>query len=341
FQVRTSDGYILGVMRMSRGGRSNSPVLLQHGLLVDGATWLVGSAEQSLATILADRGFDVWISNFRGTRFSRRHVALYPENPDFWNWTWDDLAGQDVPSVVNFIVSRTGRRPHYVGHSMGTLVALASLTTGGFRNVKSASLLAPIAFLSHITTPLVTSAANFFLGEGANLLGFAEFDPRGVVAEGLVRMWCLSSGVNCYDLLSALTGRNCCLNSSTVDEFLKNEPQSTATKNLIHFSQGVRDGDISKYDYGDSGNNLKHYNSATPPVYDLSRIPADFPLFVSYGGNDALSDREDVGTLLGVLKSRHRPEELRVQYVDNYGHMDFIMAVNANRVVYKPLVDFI
>lgn len=32
-------------------------------------------------------------------------------------------------------------------------------------------------------------------------------------------------------------GKNCCLNSSTIDVFLKNEPQSTATKNLVHLSQ--------------------------------------------------------------------------------------------------------
>lgn len=32
-------------------------------------------------------------------------------------------------------------------------------------------------------------------------------------------------------------GKNCCLNSSTVELFLKNEPQSTATKNMIHLAQ--------------------------------------------------------------------------------------------------------
>lgn len=55
--------------------------------------------------------------------------------------------------------------------------------------------------------------------------------------EGFLKSLCANPGVDCYDLLSSLTGINCCLNASTVDLFLKNEPQSTSTKNMIHLSQ--------------------------------------------------------------------------------------------------------
>jgi hypothetical protein len=55
--------------------------LLRGWLLCqDGMSWLLASPEESLPFILADRGFDVWIANNRGTRWSRRHVSLDPSS---------------------------------------------------------------------------------------------------------------------------------------------------------------------------------------------------------------------------------------------------------------------
>ena len=47
----------------------------------DGLKWLLNYPEQNIPLILADNGFDVWISNTRGTRLSRRHVSLVPSQP--------------------------------------------------------------------------------------------------------------------------------------------------------------------------------------------------------------------------------------------------------------------
>lgn len=43
--------------------------------------WFLTAAEQSLALMLVDSGYDVWIGNSRGTRFGRRHVSLDPNGP--------------------------------------------------------------------------------------------------------------------------------------------------------------------------------------------------------------------------------------------------------------------
>ena len=101
----------------------------------------------------------------------------------------------------------------------------------------------------------------------------------------------------------------------------------------------VRHGVVAKYNYGRHDYNLMHYGEAMPPIYNLSNIPHDLPMFLSYGGQDALSDVLDVKHLLDDLKS-HDVDKLSVQFIKDYAHVDFIMGVNAMDVVYNQVVKF-
>ncbi|KAK3122226.1 hypothetical protein QOZ80_8BG0666790 [Eleusine coracana subsp. coracana] len=346
-QVTTEDGYILSLQRISRGrrrgagARAGQPVLLQHGVLVDGLSWLLASPEESLAFVLADHGFDVWIANTRGTRWSRRHVSLDSSSRLYWNWSWDDLVVNDLPAMVDYVCSKTWQKPHYVGHSMGTLVALAAFSEGKLVDkLKSAALLTPVAYLAHITTPIGILLAKAFVGEVlSDFLGLAEFNPTAPPVANLVRTFCRKQGTNCYDLVGSITGRNYCLNSSAVDLFLQYEPQPTSTKTMVHFAQTVRDGVLQKYDYVLPFRNIANYGQTEPPVYEMSNIPADFPLFLSYGGRDALADPTDVRLLLNDLRG-HDPGKLTVQYLDQFAHLDFVMGVCAKDYVYKDVIAF-
>lgn len=356
-QVTTADGYILSLQRIPSGGRgghgggagagasssrAGQPVLLQHGVLVDGMSWLLASPEESLPFILADRGFDVWIANNRGTRWSRRHVSLDPSSRLYWNWSWDDLVVNDLPAMVDFVVKQTGQKPHYVGHSMGTLVALAAFSEGRVvSQLKSAALLTPVAYLAHITTPIGILLAKAFVGEVlSDFLGMAEFDPLAPPVTNLIRAFCRRPGMSCYDLVGSITGKNYCLNSSAVDVFLKYEPQPTSTKTMVHFAQTVRDGVLTKYDYVLPERNIASYGQAEPPVYRMSGIPPSFPLFLSYGGRDSLADPADVRLLLQDLPG-HDQDKLTVQYLDKFAHLDFIIGVCAKDYVYKDMIDFL
>ncbi|KAL9316164.1 hypothetical protein ACSQ67_017165 [Phaseolus vulgaris] len=109
--------------------------------------------------------------------------------------------------------------------------------------------------------------------------------------------------------------------------------------NLLTSFTVIREGTTSMFDYQNEDENIKHYGQPSPPEYDMTRIPNDLPLFLSYGGADALSDVKDVQRLLEILKD-HQADKLVVQYRNDYAHADYVMGENAYRDVYEPLISF-
>ncbi|KAF5741402.1 hypothetical protein HS088_TW10G00399 [Tripterygium wilfordii] len=344
--VTTKDGYILSIQRIPVGqtgkvSGNRIPILLQHGLLMDAITWLLLAPDKALAFLLADNGFDVWLPSTRGTKYSRGHTSLSPDDKAYWDWSWDELVLNDLPATIDYVHDQTGQKPHYVGHSLGTLIVLAAFSKDQLIDkVRSATLLSPVAYMGQVTSPLARIAAEKEIAEALYRLGKHEFDPRGEAVIKFFKVICKTPGVDCTNLLTSFTGKNCCLNSSIVDVFLENEPQATATKTMVHLAQMIRQGTITTYDYKDKDENEKHYGQATPLVYNMTSIRKDVPLYLSYGGADALADVKDVQLLLDSLKDHDR-DKMVVQYREDYAHADFVMAENAEEVVYDPLIDYL
>lgn len=108
---------------------------------------------------------------------------------------------------------------------------------------------------------------------------------------------------------------------------------------LSAFLPVIRRGTLAKFDYDDCDKNTKHYGQEVPPAYDISSFPHDLPLLLGYGGEDGLSDGGDGLRLMDGLRF-HDQHKLTVLYRLDYGHDDFIMAVNAKQLVYDRVIGF-
>ncbi|RDX61607.1 Triacylglycerol lipase 2, partial [Mucuna pruriens] len=263
-KVTTEDGYILSLQRLPARGSGvkadKPPVLLQHGLFLDAISWLFNSPDESLGFVLADNGYDVWLGNARGTKYSRGHTSLLPNDKGYWDWSWDELASYDLPAFVKYVYSLTGQQMHYAGHSLarmikpgatfvvcvynnkvkfqGTLMALADLSQGKVLDMmRSAALLCPIAHLNQIKSPVVRLGAETFLANYLYWIGLREFIPNREAAGKLIEGICNNLNMSCSNLLTPITGPNCCVTSSTLNAYLDHGIQPTTTKNLIHLSQ--------------------------------------------------------------------------------------------------------
>lgn len=65
-EVLTEDGYILKLHRINaKKPNHRKPVLLCHGILTNAVDFIISGPEVSIAYLLSDNGYDVWMGNFK------------------------------------------------------------------------------------------------------------------------------------------------------------------------------------------------------------------------------------------------------------------------------------
>lgn len=70
---------------------------------------------------LFERGFDVWLGNNRGTRYSNRNEHYPEESEERWDFSWAEMGEYDLPAMIQMIELKTGApKVTYIGYSMGT-----------------------------------------------------------------------------------------------------------------------------------------------------------------------------------------------------------------------------
>lgn len=103
----TEDGYILTLFRvpgkLGDDSTGKQPIYMQHGLIDDGGTWFFNDETLDLSLELSDKGYDIWVTNSRGTGFSNEHVNYTVKDDAYWDFTYHEMGKYDVPANLAYI----------------------------------------------------------------------------------------------------------------------------------------------------------------------------------------------------------------------------------------------
>jgi len=75
----------------------------------------------------ANMGFDIWLSNPRGSRYGNTHDTLDYNTKEFWDFTPHEMGRYDITLQVQKIYEMTGRKVSMLGFSQGTTTVLNSI----------------------------------------------------------------------------------------------------------------------------------------------------------------------------------------------------------------------
>lgn len=109
-------------------------------------------------------------------------------------------------------------------------------------------------------------------------------------------------------------------------------PAGAATKQVVHFAQGMRSHLFRRYDFGKI-KNLAVYGTPQPAEYNVTDISA--PIMMYYGLNDYLAEPKDVLRLSGMFRNL---EGCKQMAIDSFNHLDFLMARDVRRLLYDEVI---
>ncbi|KAG2482203.1 hypothetical protein HYH03_018848 [Edaphochlamys debaryana] len=245
------------------GGGGGVPALrvafLQHPLMGSAVDWVVMGPGRSVAFLLADRGYDVWLTNVRGNRFSRNHTSLDPDSPEdaprFWGYSFDHHIAYDLLAALEHVGGATGaERVAVVAYSQGTTIILGALSAHPSiaARVSAAALLAPVAFVGGMTSPVFRAMAVLRMERLFRLLGMHEYGPHLPHFAALSAAFCGAFPAPCTAYLTLLSP-NANIDPALMPSIMTFLPSGTSSVNMQHWGQLVRSPNatrLARFDFG-------------------------------------------------------------------------------------------
>ncbi|MEX2557704.1 MAG: alpha/beta fold hydrolase [Actinomycetota bacterium] len=310
----TDDGWDLALYRYEGGRTDVPPVILCSGFACT-HHFFDFDDRYSLARYLARRGFDAWALELRG-----RGASLPARASARRTWTFDDLASLDFPAAVRHVAARTGRRPAWVGHSMGGLLGYAALGSDPSR-------CGDIAGLVTMASPTVQVPAGSHLvklvGEGLLATSSRHLPQR----RALTTLWLLARssprmlevGMNTSNVDRRAFGR-------ALRRFICDVPAAK----LRQFVRWSRTGSFG------SADGRIDYRSA------MGRITV--PALIAAGAGDRLAPPDSVRPAYDAIASEHKSyREFSLANGDaaDYGHIDLVFGKRAPDEVFAAVASWL
>ncbi|KGO66023.1 Alpha/beta hydrolase fold-1 [Penicillium italicum] len=345
--VQTNDGYLLGLHRLAYrkgeehmcvnhgpSGLRKKVVYLHHGLLMSSEVWVALTDEQRcLPFQLVEKGYDVWLGNNRGNKYSKKSVRFSPGSYEFWDFSIDQFAFSDIPNSIEYILEVTDQPSlSYIGFSQGTAQAFATLAIHPLLNQKIdvfvalAPAMAPSGLRNRIVDSLMKASPDFL---------FLLFGRRSILSSTTMWQTILYPPIFVRIIDTALWAlfNWKCRNISQAQKLAAylHLFSFTSTKSVVHWFQIIRNKNFQFYDdevYApfSVAASERFYKPVKYPTRNIKT-----PIVLLYGDRDSLVD---IGVMLKEL-----PHETVAQAIPTYEHLDFLWASDVDRQVFGYVFD--
>jgi lysosomal acid lipase/cholesteryl ester hydrolase len=328
-EIITEGGWILKAHRISDPRRNHAPgypLILQHGVLCNSSHFFV-CEERSMAFWMVDQGFDVWVTNIRAN-FGSGHTEYTRNDPRFWAYGLKELAF-DLRDVIEFITGATGRpRVAYVGHSQGSGSMYLALSPGMCpelgHKISSFTAIGPSVYAGPVLRKFPFSIMRKFRSRKwwSTIFGVKEFIPAiSLFQKYLPAFWFGHLGYVIFSYLFGFHDHNWV--NRQKPKIFRTLPMPTSSELLYYYMSG-----------------FSHRGCIFDPRVQEPWFPSSFPRHSIYYGN------LDYFVLGKPLVQRMERNERNVEIVhavelEGYEHLDFIMGMDAHRVVYAGIKDTI
>ncbi|XP_063240083.1 lipase 1-like [Bacillus rossius redtenbacheri] len=330
--LTTSDGYLLTLHRIPAGSARNRAVVLQHGVTGSSADWVLMGPGRSLGLLLADSGYDVWMTNDRGGSYSRGHTSLPAASPKYWDFSFHEAGTLDLPTAIEYILLATSEsKLLLVAHSTGSsnILAMCASLPAVCDKLRGVVSLAPVAGLASprraVLAALRQRLASFKLvARKSRVYQVQRASCRGKTAQ---------SQLVCSNFMLGVAGyKPGDIDQEVAVASLNYSSYSTSIKAVEHILQIMRAGRFQQFDYG-AASNLRRYGTKTPPAYNLSAVSAR--VAIVYSSGDTLASPKDIDKLSASL-----PKVKNVLKVDKsiFKHFDYVLSTRARELVYDAVI---